>query len=330
MGKTRTLDPAAIGLVHNIKQHIPTISTEAMEIPKAAKLKFEVLRDHTIELNHKSAAAYCDLPIFPGEREVQDSWVQRLYDEMQKGNFNHLLVTMATALHQNTVYKINGQHTAWAMLYMPENFSMTVREINFKVHNPEQLRLLYATFDRIKPRSDSHIAKVHLVDTAAAEGLWASLISSLSSAFKFWFIESRTARSRIAPEQVAAMIQREFGPLFQTVGKFYQDNYQGSRKLIGKIHVMAAVFATYHKAPAKAREFWQPVVDGLELTKKTDARWALREFLKSTTTGLSRSTNRPMPPEDIYRVCVGAWNKWRRDQEVRGPLRPTSERIKPV
>lgn len=334
--KTAALTAEDVGLKNNPNQHIPTIYTGGMDYESLGKLKYEVLSDKTVKFGSEMAAAYIDLPIFPGEREVGDAHVQFLYDEMRKGTFNPLLVICSTAVLNGVTFKINGQHFSWAILYMCEkkkDFSFDVREIRYKVTSEEQLKLLYATYDRLKARTDAHISRVFLVGTQAAEGIWNRVVNQAVGGFKFWHVEADPDRRRISPEQLAAVIQREFAELFRTVAMYVQDHQSDSLTI--RQATLAAMFATFQKVPTKAPEFWTPVLDGLNITAKTDPRYALREALLKVATKPTRKTGegkekRLMSNEDIYRICISAFNKWRKNETVQVALRATKERVKPI
>ena len=323
----KVLTAADMGLTQNPQQRIPQIATADLDLNDLGKLKFEIVSDKSVCLNHAKAAEYIDLPVFEGEREVADAHVQFLYDEMRKGTFNTFLVILSTAIYKNVVYKINGQHTAWALYYMPPSFSIEVREIKYRVNSEEQLKLLYSTYDRLKARSDGHITRVLLAGTPVTEGLWISIVSKVAGGCKYWAVDSEATRRRMSPDQVASMIQREHSDLFRLVGKYAQEHRNDT--LLGRQPVMAAMFATFNKSPAKAPEFWDPVLTGMNLTAKTDARFALRETLLRITTSKHISggkERRLMNAEDTYRVCVSAWNKWRRGEPVKVALRAPDAR----
>jgi|CXWL01.1.fsa_nt_gi hypothetical protein len=328
MAVKTTMTAEKAGLSKNLDQRIPQITIKDLGIDGIAKLKLDPISDKTVILDKKKAAEYIDLPIFAGEREIADSNVQFLYDEMRKKTFNETLVTLATAVLNGVTYKINGQHTCWAVVYMPDNFSMQVREVRFRVANEEQLKLLYSTFDRAMTRSDTHMSKVFLIGTPAAENLWSSMLSRLVSGFKFWHSDDETFRKRASPEQVAALIARDYSQLFNRVGLYIQAH---SHELLAKrVPVIAAVFATFDKVSSKAPEFWNPVISGIELPSKADARYQLRETLLNAVQGGGKfrgsTSKRLLGAEDQYRITLLAWNKWRKGETLKTGLRTTKER----
>lgn len=320
--KKRTLvaDPRVL---HAVRKNLPVI-------PGMKKPKYAVLLDRMIKLDHDHAFKYCDLPIFEGERQITDPHVQLLYDRMKRGSFNPNLVVIAACEFAGVTYKINGQHTCWAIVNMPPSFSMRVREIKYAVTSEENLKSVYSMFDQNLARTEGHLTKVRLVNTDVTAGLRSSLINLLSSGLKYWLFEAKQDRSRHKDEEVA-MLARLHKETFRNVGFMIQDNGD----MIGNIKrqpVVAAMMATFDKMPRGAADFWQPTIDGLNLTDKNDPRWRLKKYLEDSGLGTSSrgSTRKPVSPEAMYRVCILAWSKWRREEESRGSLRPTIRRVRPI
>jgi len=326
--KTKTLSADDVGLVNNPGQRKPTVKTELLTVPGSGKLKYEIVSDQSVSLDHTKAGLYIDLPIFPGEREVTDTQVQLLYDEMRKGTFNDLLVILSTAVFNGIEYKINGQHTCWAVQFMPGSFALNVREIKYRVDNEMQLKLLYSTYDRLKARTDGHLGKVQLVGTAVMEGISTSLISKLMSGLKFWYFQSESDRRRVSPEQMSAVVQNELPELWRSVGMCLQE-YTSEHKHLTRFPVISAMFSTFDKVPTVAAEFWNPVGSGIGLERKTDPRLKLRDMLMQASLKATQGGKDYVPPETMYRMCVQAWNRWRKGESVQ-VLRTTKDRQKPV
>jgi hypothetical protein len=326
--KTKTFTADQAGLVNNPGQRKPTVKTDLLTVPGSAKLRYDILSDRTVVLDHALASRYIDLPIFPGEREVTDGQVQLLYDEMRKGTFNELLVILSTAVHNGVEYKINGQHTCWAVMFMPAQITLNVREIKYKVDSEQQMKLLYATYDRLKARTDAFCTKVILVGTPVMEGIHLSLVSKLTSGLKFWYFENESDRRRITPEQVAAIVQNELSALWRHTALCLQTHSSEHKHLL-RTPVIAALFATFDKVPTLAPDFWNPVATGLGLEKKTDPRLKLRDFLLQSDLKAGQGGKNYVPTESMYRVCIQAWNHWRKSSSVQ-VLRAPKERQKPA
>lgn len=309
------------------KSEIPDIQLDKLQLTGQERLEYEVLSDTKVKLDNDKAAAYIDLPIFEGERNVTDGHVQTLYDEMRRGNFNELLVVLSTCELKGVTYKVNGQHTCWAKMFMPESYAPTVREIRYRVKTDEQLRNLYAVYDRGKVRTEGHLTKIKLVNTPAAEGIWSSNIEKLTAGMKYWLYPNKQERMRIRDSETAALVKHQHGQVFQNVGRFLQEHHD-ARHLVRQ-PVIGAMFDNFNKVPTIAPDFWEKVATGLGLDDKRDPRYHLREFLTRVVMQKSPSASlkRLADSEEIYRICVQAWNHWRKGGAVQ-MLRPTKERVK--
>lgn len=295
-------------------------------VPPISKLKFKVLSDEMVTLNDDKAAAYIELPVFRGEREVKDFHAQRLYDTMIGGTFNPMLVILATAEFQGVVYKINGQHTCWAKFSYP-GYNPKVREVRFKVDTVDDLRQLYSTFDRNLARDDKHITLVELSNNLHLKEFSNTLLKFMVTAFKFWMFESHEDRKRCTPQDIASLIENKYMTVFKSVTEFVSQHIDGKKEVqfMRRSPVVAAMIETFNKVPTIAPQFWQPICDSIGLESKKDARWALRTLL--STAKLSASKSRCMSEEEMYRHCVPAFNKWRKGEPVQ-ILRPSKERVR--
>ena len=189
-----------------------------------------------------------------------------------------------------------------------------------------QLKLVYSTYDRLNGRTDNHLNKLILDGTNVMEDIWTSMLSKYISGMRLWHFEVDAERRRATPDQVCAVVQTEFPQLFRTVALFCQKH--ASEKDLLRQAPIAAMYATFNKVPTKAEEFWNPVLDGTGLDTKTDPRWWLRRHLQEV--GIAAGARKTaMNNEDLYRICIQAWNKWRAGEKCQTAIRPTKERINP-
>lgn len=319
--KVKEVDPDRIRFKTN---------TDLPDLPGINRPQYKVLLDRMIKLDHEKAFAYCDLPIFEGERQISDGHVQMLYDRMRRGSFNPRLVVLATCRFGGKNYKINGQHTCWALVNMPAHFSMEVRELQFHVGTEEHLRAVYSMFDQNLARNEGHLTKIRLVGTATVEGVWASHINRLSSGLKFWLFETKREQRRYKDEEMAALAHK-YKEIFRGVAFLLQENGE-EIGLVKRQPTIAAMFATFDKVPTIARGFWQTIIDGLNLSDRSDPRYKLRRYLlESAISSPSKASGKKaVESEVMYRVCIAAWNKWRKDERAQVSIRPTNKRVKAV
>lgn len=302
----------------------PVIAHETKPVHGLERLKVKTLRDTKVQLTNERAFAYLELAEFKGERDVSETHVQLLTDEMRRGRFLDDQVIISTCKLGNTVFKINGQHTCWARTNLPSTYQCAVRWIDYEASSEDQLRALYGVIDRGKARSAGHVVKSQLAGTEQFSDLWVSILPKMAAGLKFWLNPANDHSSRLTASAVASLMQSEHAQLVNQVGRFCQDNYTHTH--LKRASVWAALMATYNKVPTKAIDFWQPVADGLGLTDKDDPRYRLRELLKSSSLNIGQSDKKAIGPEDMYKVCLLAWNKWRDGEKVRMTLRPTEKR----
>jgi hypothetical protein len=331
MGKQRNSNAAA--WLSNQKNK-PSVDTDPLLLDQSkqdTKLNYKVLSDTLVILDDEKASAYIELPVFKGERDIIQSHVQRLFDEMRKGHFNPLLVILSSCEFQGVVYKINGQHTCWAKFYC-EGYAPQVREIRYRVETEEDLRQLYATYDRGMGRSDAHLTMVELANNPHLRDIPSNVIKLAISGLKFWNFSSSGDRRRCSPQDVATLSTEKYLNLFLTVCGFIREHIESSRdaKFARRVSVVAALFETFSKVQGASTEFWTPVINGIGLNTKEDPRYQLRAFLLSVKvhTAVSRR-ERSVSDEELYNHCIPAFNKWRKGDKVKS-IRPTHERVRAV
>lgn len=293
-------------------------------------LDFEILSDRKITLNHQKAEEYIDLPVFAAERPVNDTHVQELFDEMRRGNFNPLPVVLATVELNGKVYKLNGQHTCWAVSFMPKDYSVQVREVKCRVKTEDEMRMLYRTWDRLMVRTDAHAVHVMLAGSSVAENIGPSHLSCLVAGLKRWLFEEPEARRKCTPEMAAALVKEHYPDVFLHVFKLLAQHWMTT--FARRAAVVGGMFATFNTAPNKSREFWNAVITGLELPTRDDPRWRLRDFLQTTLTSSVRSRGGKgragATAEDMYRIVLLCWNKWRLGEPMHAAPRVPKERPK--
>jgi hypothetical protein len=307
------------------------IKTDRPASSVSAKLVARLVSDRKVPLTHSKCYEHLSLPRFDAERDVDQRHVQRLYDEMAAGRFLWDQVILNTAKLGKKVYQINGQHTCWARLNTPDVNHPRVLYREYAVDSEDQLRRLYGVIDAGKPRTPGHVLRVLLCGNGEFEGLWSSLASTIASGFRLWRYEAREENRRKSPHDIASEIGANYADVFNKIAAFVQGNY-GQKHLI-RAAVVGAMFATFDAKPSVARELWTPVADGLGLDAKGDARYRLREVLQrvqsaKSSIGIGGARLRLQSSEEIYRICILAWNKWRAGDEVES-LRPTSKRFLP-
>jgi hypothetical protein len=300
----------------------------------ALPLKYKIETENEIDFTKKKAFEFLEMKTFEGERTIREHHVQFLFDEWSSGRFLWHNVTLAAARLNGDLYRINGQHTCWMRVNIPDKAEPIsthgVTERIYSVESGEQLRNLYSAFDRAAPRSVGHIQKVMMMDTKATQDIPPSLINKLTSAFKVFFSED-WRRANVNPSSLSGIINQSYCQLFNLVGQFVRLHYEESHNC-RRAAVIAAMFSTFEKNIKASEEFWVPVWSNIGHTSKTDPRYKLRVFIdshtqKPRTSSVSYNMESHIATETLYRVCVNTWNRWRDGSEV-ATVRTTDKRVK--
>jgi hypothetical protein len=319
--------------VARIKEHglsgAPSISAAyAASLPKVEEVARFKISDQMVPLTMQKAAEYVDLPVFRGERNVTDSWAQKLLDEMIRGNFNWDQVVIASCWLDTTRYKINGQHTCWARIDRPVDYNPTVREIVYRVEREDQLRHIYKTYDQGRGRSEQQVMKVTLMGLQLDSTIKIGVATKVAIGVRFLRFEDRQAYRRVRDDEMASIIAGIL-PVFQAVCLFYQSIDHSSHAVMMRQPVAAAVVATFMKDVVDATAFWTDVAEGTNLIKG-EHRWLLHQYLQKTNLSPTAKTRTEVVQvaraEDMFRACISIWNKWRRGEKIT-VVRPTNNRV---
>lgn len=311
-----------------------TKSTPAVQVrqskPITEQIEYKIVSDRKINLTSELAYKFLEMETFSGERQVNDNHVQHLFDEFCSGRFMWEQVTIGICRVGDKAYRVNGQHSCWLRVNIKDgkDTSCIVRELVYEVPDENNLRMLYSTFDQGKSRSNAHNFKVMMMDKSAARDIRASYLGPLATGLKLWLWEERRhIRAKSGAADLSILIGDQYGQLFKTVGMFYQANIP-QYPTLKRASIIAALFATFEASANKAQEFWSVVVSGLGLTEKTDARYMLRKFIDTHSHHISEGKT-PVSQEEMFRVCIQAWNRWRKNEPVLS-LRATEKRVKAV
>lgn len=302
-----------------------------------------LIEDRKINFTRKKAEELLRLPEFiVGESEVdrtlRDAHVTYLLGAMQRGTFHPEWVQIITCVldeknggnAKGTEYRMNGQHTAWARIYMDEGWECPVRWMVYRAATLADMRRLYASIDRGAARNFGNVINSYLAGTNQFKGIGQDRLKRLVSGYSFWKLGStaRNAASKLVPDDIAYLIQTEDTELTGIVASFSTTfKTQAHKAMFMRSPVIAALYETFGALKLKGVEFWEPVRDGTGLSSKNDPRLRLRNLLM--TSGVEErvgSRKRNVDPEEMYRICVHAWNAWRRGDELSNLRGPTDSK----
>jgi len=236
---------------------------------------------------------------------------------MKRGTFHPEWVSIITCKLGDKVYRMNGQHTAWARLDMPPKWPCEVTILEYEASTVEDMRTLYSTIDRGSPRTRANVIDSYLVGTEEFKEAKVQTIRFVPRGFTCWFWPTKNERSKHDGDDVAYLLKTDHYDLTLKICSFLNKYSPREHKHIFRGGVIGAMFATFHKAPQIATDFWSPVADGIGFSQRSDPRLKLRNELMQTAVGYgggARSDKKKVSQELMFRNCIHAWNAFRENR----------------
>jgi hypothetical protein len=248
------------------------------------------------------------------ERALRKNHLLKMCRDMERHTFLYMSVQIALATLKGKTYRLNGQHTCKAVSLTPESWGNTVQVVTWGVQSEAELTHLHSLYNTGLVRGVNERVTIRVAHTGAAKDLSVRTMNLVNRGVSFW----RTPNVRVQDDIMLAQIITEPGTakVYNTVGEFLQDKAR-QRDHLRVQPVIAAMLAMFEKATDEASEFWSIVGEGGPVYPE-DPRRKLRDMLvllRSRSTDKRREAKRTS--EEIYRICLNLWNRWRRgDLEV--------------
>jgi hypothetical protein len=312
---------AEIVEVDSMKQFSASIPEEpVMEIGSLGG-GLEIKNRKTIELTHQEAIRVLELPQFAGDRPLGDKHVIFLTRQMESGMFRWEQVQIIICRFDGKEYRMNGQHTCWARLNMPEhNYSAPVSLLKYEAATDHDMRQLYATIDRNKARTSGNVVISYLAGRQEFIHFNKRILKALAESLAFWKWETESQRLLHTPDDRAFLMLTDHYQLSMKVGNFINASKTVDIKHLSRRPVISAMYATFDKAPEIALAFWRGVASG-EMLAKDDARMSLRnKLLTSTIAAGGKSVSSDITTtssEEMFRWCIVAWNHYRQGKPLK-------------
>ncbi len=302
-----------------------TLSTEVLNVTSLGG-GLELRREKKKPFDRAKATEILELPEFVGDRRLNQSHVDGLVRAMQRGTFHAEWVSIITCFLETDgkTYRMNGQHTAWARMEMPDSWPCEVKCLEYVAKTEEDMRTLYSSIDRSSPRTKANVIDSYLAGTDQFGHLKSRVLRILPQGFSIWLWHTPHERKRHDGDDVAFLLKTEHFDLAIKVARF-MNKQPDTQKCILRAAVVGAMFATFNRAPQIAEKFWAPVGDGLNFDKKSDPRLVLRNWLIQTAVGTgagSRTDKKKVTQEYMVRACLVAWNAYRQNRPLQ-VIRPT-------
>lgn len=287
----------------------------------------------TVTLDAKLASWLLnEIQPFVADRALSKRNVSKLAIAMLQGQFLPDITILAVGKLGDTTYRINGQHTAKAVLDLSDkepDFAIPgVTLLTFSVDTEEDLRQLYARFDRGAARTNMDVTKSILSGIPEFSGVRERTLKLLPIGLAFRRHQDPGKRQLYSGEMAANDVQGEFLELSQKIAAFLdtfdtRTNHQG---YMFRGPVVAALYATFDVDADAAYRFWYMVATGLDIPTLTDPAGRLRQLLMTVNLagGVKiRGAKSLIGAEYLYRACLQAWNRFRDGKDFGQVLRPT-------
>ncbi len=282
--------------------------------------KIRLTRVDDVILDRKLAESMLELVQFVGERAIVNRQVADLQRAMIRGTFmpERVQLCVAHCKEDGLDYRMNGQHTSWAVLELPENEkpAYKVKLYKYTCETMNDVRQLYSTFDRNLARSMGNVINAYVLGQTGFEKFDASAIRHVAAGFALWRWEHAHERQKYDGDARGALMITEFRDL--SIGVLNMLMGLGRTPEIGHLWrapTIAAIFETRSKVIGDSNTFWKGIADGLGFETKTDPRLKLRTLLRETSLSV-RGQHTRVSQEYMYRACILAWNAWREGREL--------------
>lgn len=307
---------------------MPMMTESSVQMPDEPLYDISSLGDNlvlkhrkAVEFDEKTAEHVLELVEFVGDRPTNEPHVIFLARQMEGGTFRWEQVNIISCFFQGREYRMNGRHTAWARLHatLPKGTRTPVMWLKYEAKTEQDMRQLYATIDRGKARSMGNVVISYLVDRPELPGCSKSTLRILAQGLALWLWDERDRRTLHTGDDRAYLLLTDHNKTAQLVSGFIKHGDACDKRHLLRAATVAAMFATFGKAPNIAKEFWPCVRDGLSVGDKADARYTLRNWLLTSSVAKSSLQHevRSVTAEEMYRGCIYAWNAYRSNKPLK-------------
>lgn len=283
-----------------------------------------------VHFTHAFATKLLEMKECEWERGLRDSHVSFLIGEWKKGMFRHEIANLATCECEEAgfnVFRINGQHCCWARLELPEKEfpPQPIKLLHYKAKTVEDMRRLYASFDRGAVRSRGNIIQSYLGGASEFAEFPINMVKLFATGTLMWKWEDRHLQRQHPADDVAFVMKTELKDVIRAALAICVETPSADAiAWMKRGSVAAAMIETCSKTVKDSAEFWSTIKNGLGFTSVDDPRRRLREQLMST--GIynigsgaiqDKAGKKKTDQETMYRWCITAWNAWRAGETLK-------------
>jgi hypothetical protein len=297
----------------------PVVSPETVSMERENRIKFRTVRSEIVPFTQELATKFIEMPTFIGERALYSRHVDKMVADAKNGKFLNMESGLAscTCEWDGVERRLNGQHTCWMRTYMPANWCPNIRVTKYSAPSEEDFRELYCTFDSNAPRTPGQKTIAALRGSDGFKDITnARMLQDLKSALTLW-VGATSGNSRITFDDTMDMMKGKHHKVLIDVANYLQDfTFRSAPHMCHRAAVIAAMFSTFSKNISESTDFWNMVRDG---GNPSHPAVALNKYLHRTRVHkgqLERNYTR-VSSEEMLRVCIVAWNAYRRKDELK-------------
>lgn len=288
---------------------------------------FREIRSYTLPLTREYAEEVATMPKWKGERDLRASRLEFLNARHKDGTFHS--PGWAFAWLGGKRIRVNGQHSSTMLAALNGDFpvGMMVHVREFACDTEQDLADLFNQFDNAgSVRTKKEQIGAHGCIHTEYEGIAKRRLSAATAGIAA-FLGSFGDGRRLATEDQVRLLHshKEF---ILWVAPFV------GHKLLERMPVVAAIFATWQVSPIAAGEFWTLVNDESHPDVNNPTRFMHRllneRYLLGSTAKRNDNRKREWDDRAIYAKSIHAWNAWRRNTKTDGKYYADSPLPKPI
>jgi hypothetical protein len=283
------------------------------------KLRYKLISDQQRPFTKQLAGRFTTMDTFVGDRSLSPRHIARLANATAYGYFLPEFVILASCecVWDGKERRLNGQHTCWMRRLFPASWKPKVRVIRYRVETEKGFRKLYSVIDRAWGRNNRHVVKSKLYGTPPYKGISPDGLNRLSSGLRMW--AGKGSNCALSIDETTDSMLNGSGILTIRVAKFLDSiTALNAGHMYRRAPVTGALFATFDRCLSAALEFWKIVRDGGEAPDHPAQmlmKYLISTEIHSNCSGGPR-TKITTSRENMYRVCIEAWNAFRKGEKV--------------
>lgn len=280
-------------------------------------------KPRTSQMTRALATKFMEMDRWLRERPLSETRLQVYEKLIKEGKFRPVTWASAYCVETDTVYRVNGQHTATLASKMEPLPELYVTVEDYECDTLDDVAHLYATFDSkmmSRTSADIYLSFASTIGDLASLSRKTILTVVSGLGYATWFEQSS---SKQPVERAELLVDNTDFALWAADVLNNDDkspmnsdgSKRGSAAHILRGPVVAAMHHTWKKAKQDATKFWSEVRDESAPNREETTRKLARFLLQCTMKGSTERRN-PVSNREMFARCLTGWNAWRKGEET--------------